>query len=523
MLVGAGRRKLGAVRVEYVIAGAICVALLSGMTAVLVVRTGGRASRPVQVATPLPTTPRDTSRQQSPTPTPSSPNVIVDVPSQTVEIPVAPRTTGTDTAKTVEIPSAPTVVVIPAAGQTAGTTKAYPSGVAPVLSRGSALRIEAEDFDSGGEGVAYHDTTSQNEGRAYRTNEGADIETSKDPGGGGYVLSFMRGGEWWNYSIRVQDPGEYQLKLRVARGPWGDAKARLRVDGFDKTGEIAIPSTGGFETYKTIDAGSVQIGSTGTKVFRLEAVTGEWNLNWLEFSRAGSSDAGVVVVPIQPQAASPAIVVEIPGGTQTAATPARPTPPVKPTTPAPAAAAGLRLVAEDNFADDKVNTKPAGEGWTWGGAGSMTIQTLPNETEKCLRLVDNNRAGDTWIKRTFSARKERILWSGKVRFGPSADGVGITLMDGDKPAAIAYIKNGEFGAEASGNVWTPIKAANANTWYDLTAQIDIKDKSCTYEFDGVKRKIRLVKDVSQVNSWAVVGAGPTIGTIYVASVRVDAK
>src|SRR6202040_61058 len=36
--------------------------------------------------------------------------------------------------------------------------------------------IQAEDFDNGGEGLAYHDTTAGNAGRAYRTTD-VDIGT----------------------------------------------------------------------------------------------------------------------------------------------------------------------------------------------------------------------------------------------------------------------------------------------------------------------------------------------------------
>jgi hypothetical protein len=43
--------------------------------------------------------------------------------------------------------------------------------------------IQAENFDNGGEGIAYHDTSAGNTGGAYRT-DNVDIETTGDTGGG---------------------------------------------------------------------------------------------------------------------------------------------------------------------------------------------------------------------------------------------------------------------------------------------------------------------------------------------------
>jgi len=46
------------------------------------------------------------------------------------------------------------------------------------------LRLEAENFDWGGQGVAYNDLTGGNSGGQYRTNESVDIEATSDTGGG---------------------------------------------------------------------------------------------------------------------------------------------------------------------------------------------------------------------------------------------------------------------------------------------------------------------------------------------------
>jgi hypothetical protein len=43
--------------------------------------------------------------------------------------------------------------------------------------------IQAEDFDGGGEGAAYHDASRGNDGNAYRATD-VDIEATEDAGAG---------------------------------------------------------------------------------------------------------------------------------------------------------------------------------------------------------------------------------------------------------------------------------------------------------------------------------------------------
>ena len=67
-------------------------------------------------------------------------------------------------------------------------------------------KIEAENYNLGGEGIAYHDNDSTNDGGQYRVTEGVDIETC---GEGGYDVGYTNTGEWMNYSVNVLVPGTY--------------------------------------------------------------------------------------------------------------------------------------------------------------------------------------------------------------------------------------------------------------------------------------------------------------------------
>ena len=56
------------------------------------------------------------------------------------------------------------------------------------------VTIQAEDFDNGGEGVAYHDLSSINEGGEYRPNA-VDSASTLDTDGG-HTLGWVGAGEW---------------------------------------------------------------------------------------------------------------------------------------------------------------------------------------------------------------------------------------------------------------------------------------------------------------------------------------
>jgi hypothetical protein len=129
--------------------------------------------------------------------------------------------------------------------------------------------LQTEDFDDGGEGVAYHDLTSANQGGAYR-NTGVDIVPSGDTTGG-YALAYIRAGEWLNYSVDVGAAGVYDLEFRVASAGFGGT-FRVEVNGVDKTGPMSIPDTGGWYTWTTIRKSGVSL-SAGDQVWRVVMLT----------------------------------------------------------------------------------------------------------------------------------------------------------------------------------------------------------------------------------------------------------
>jgi len=107
--------------------------------------------------------------------------------------------------------------------------------------------IEAEQFDKGGEGVAYHDTTSGNSGGAFRGGD-VDIEAAS---GGGYDVGWMAAGEWMNYTVNVAASGSYTLAFRVASLGAGGT-FHVEANGVNVTGSVAIPDTGDWQAWQTV-------------------------------------------------------------------------------------------------------------------------------------------------------------------------------------------------------------------------------------------------------------------------------
>src|SRR5207302_3333085 len=102
--------------------------------------------------------------------------------------------------------------------------------------------VQAENFDNGGEGIAYHDTTRGNSTGAFRSTD-VDIETATS---GGFDVCKVRPGEWLNYSVNVAAAGSYRVDFRVASSGQGGT-FHLEMNGANLTGSITVPDTGGWQ------------------------------------------------------------------------------------------------------------------------------------------------------------------------------------------------------------------------------------------------------------------------------------
>jgi len=119
--------------------------------------------------------------------------------------------------------------------------------------------IEAEDFDEGGEGVAYHDLEPQNLEKKqppYRES-GVDLEWREDASGK-FNLGWTRPGEWLVYTVEVREAGTYTIEMMVACNKRGGT-FHLEFDGVDRTGPVEVPDTGGWKILKPFSKSGVTL------------------------------------------------------------------------------------------------------------------------------------------------------------------------------------------------------------------------------------------------------------------------
>ena len=149
-------------------------------------------------------------------------------------------------------------------------------------------KIEAEHFDYGGEGTAYHDTTDVDLGnQGVRGKSKVDLQS----GNGVTNVGWAANGEWLEYTVDVAQAGNYDVRFRGSTNNSGGA-VRVSVDG--QQVESAVWSNG-WSNYATQTAGTVWLGQ-GQRVVRVSFHHPQgWeaaNLDWIEFKPAGNSGGG---------------------------------------------------------------------------------------------------------------------------------------------------------------------------------------------------------------------------------------
>ncbi len=142
-------------------------------------------------------------------------------------------------------------------------------------------RIEAEEYDLGGEGLAYHEANAEgNQGGAMLRDDEVDVEVTQDTDGD-YNIAYILEDEWLEYTVDVTSTGDYDLDIRVAKD--GDGGLfHIEIDGEDVTGGINVPNTAGWQVWETITLEKINL-TEGEHIMRLVFESNYFNLNYLEF------------------------------------------------------------------------------------------------------------------------------------------------------------------------------------------------------------------------------------------------
>ena len=171
-----------------------------------------------------------------------------------------------------------------------GATDA-PYGGTPAAVPGT---VYAANYDTGGQGVAYNVTSVNGTADSYRS-DGVDLEDTADTqdtsaAGGAYDLGWTTPGQWFNYTVDVATAGTYTVAFRLS-SPYGitDALHIANSSGTNLTGPVAVPDTGGYQDWTTVDA-SITL-PAGQQTLTVDQDSNGWNIHFMTFTLNSGSGA----------------------------------------------------------------------------------------------------------------------------------------------------------------------------------------------------------------------------------------
>lgn len=178
----------------------------------------------------------------------------------------------------------------------AGPDEPIPYGGTPAAIPGT---IEVENYDIGGQGVAYSDAEEENLAESagsaiYRDDDGVDIQVSGD--GSVINIGYTGQGEWSNYTVDVAAAGSYDFEFLVGSDPGGFSVIlqKLNLDtgavtDLGATGDFS--STGGWGVYTGIMVEGVFL-EAGKQTLRMYFTGGNTNIDKINVTQAAGSGGG---------------------------------------------------------------------------------------------------------------------------------------------------------------------------------------------------------------------------------------
>jgi hypothetical protein len=144
-------------------------------------------------------------------------------------------------------------------------------------------KLEFENYNLGGLNNAYYDSNPQNQGGVYRTLQGVDIQATQDLDGG-FNIGWLANGEWLEYLVFVQEPGEYQLDFRYAASTSGN-QLKYHFSKNHSNATFTVNQTGGVQIWQNHSENAYL--EQGLQLLRIEVINsgGGFNLNHLTVIR----------------------------------------------------------------------------------------------------------------------------------------------------------------------------------------------------------------------------------------------
>jgi hypothetical protein len=176
------------------------------------------------------------------------------------------------------------------------TTSAASGGEGPYPGPSAAAvpgTVLAENYDTGGQSVAYNVTSTNGTANTYRTG-GVDLEAATAPATGN-DLGWSAAGQWFRYTVNVSTAGSYTVSFLVASPTAiADGFHLSNSSGTNLTGSVAVPATGGYQTWATVKA-TVTL-PAGTQTLTLNDDAAGWNIDSLAFASSGGTGTPVIQI-----------------------------------------------------------------------------------------------------------------------------------------------------------------------------------------------------------------------------------
>ncbi|WP_043361989.1 putative Ig domain-containing protein [Belnapia sp. F-4-1] len=158
----------------------------------------------------------------------------------------------------------------------------------PAVIGAAAVVINATQFDVGGQGVAFSDTTPNlDEGGTAGRNEGVDVV------GNNQAIGWVSNNEWVEYTVNVQQAGRYALSFSTATpDPGRSISASFTQNGtiYETSGAVAVPDTNSYTTFATGQTVQVDL-NAGVQTIRLTFNGGPFDLQSFRLAQTAAAPA----------------------------------------------------------------------------------------------------------------------------------------------------------------------------------------------------------------------------------------
>lgn len=129
-----------------------------------------------------------------------------------------------------------------------------------ILSANAPYELPAANFDTGGEGFAFHDDATIR-GNTYRQDNGDNGSPQVDIEGKGVNIGNIAVGEWLVYTIEVEEPGDYRVEVSLS-ARYDGSSFHLELDNENVTGTVTIPSNNSWNAWRWFTTPSLVLNFT---------------------------------------------------------------------------------------------------------------------------------------------------------------------------------------------------------------------------------------------------------------------